>query len=192
MGSLAERSIELHLRDEVRFGVGALDELPGMTAAADQAGPGGSARAFIVTDEGVRRSGVVDRVRAVLEAAGVEVGLFAGVEPNPGTTSIELGSAALDGFGLGDTVVVPVGGGSAMDSAKVISLHAMNGGDILDLGYHRADLRPGRPLVAVPTTAGTGAETNSYGVVTDEVAGRKVVHRPPVRSSRRRPSSIRR
>src|SRR4029077_6045405 len=146
-----------------------LDQLPGMTAAADPAaGPGGPARAFIVTDDGVRRSGVVDRVRAVLEPAGFEVGLFDGVEPNPGTTSIERGSVALDGFGPRDTVVVPVGGGSAMDSAKVISLHATNGGDILGLGYHRADLRPGRPLVAVPTTAGTGAETNSYGVVTDE------------------------
>src|SRR4029077_2452980 len=65
MGSLAERSIELHLRDDVRFGVGALDQLPGMTAAADPAaGPGGPARAFIVTDDGVRRSGRLARVRA--------------------------------------------------------------------------------------------------------------------------------
>ncbi len=69
--------------------------------------------------------------------------------------------------------MVPVGGGSSMDAAKVISLHAANGGDVLALGYHRDDVAPGRPLVAVPTTAGTGAETNAYGVITDEAAGRK-------------------
>jgi alcohol dehydrogenase class IV len=68
---------------------------------------------------------------------------------------------------------VPVGGGSSMDSAKVIALHAANGGEVLALGYHRDDVAPGGPLIAVPTTAGTGAETNTYGVITDEAAGRK-------------------
>ena len=111
-------------------------------------------------------SGVIERVRGVLEAAGVEVGVYAEVEPNPGTSSVLRGSAALTAFGVGGAVVVPVGGGSSMDSAKVISLHAANGGDVLDLGYHRDDIVPGGPVIAVPTTAGTGAETNTYGVIT--------------------------
>jgi alcohol dehydrogenase len=133
----------------------------------------GRGRVFVVTDPGVVASGVIDRVRAVLATAGIPLATFAECELNPGTSSIERGSAALVAFGLPDTVVVPVGGGSSMDSAKAISLHAVNGGDVLGLGYHRADLAPGVPLVAVPTTAGTGAETNTFGVITDETVGRK-------------------
>lgn len=170
MPALAGRSFGLHLQGRMRFGIGAIEALPELILQADGSGTG---RAFIVTDPGVLASGVVDRVRGVLETAGIGVGLYAQVEPNPGTSSIERGSAALAAFGTPGTVIVPVGGGSSMDSAKVISLHAANGGDVLALGYHLDDLVPGGPLIAVPTTAGTGAETNSYGVVTDEVAGRK-------------------
>jgi len=164
---LADRSIELQLRGRVRFGAGAIEALPELVRELD----GG--RVFIVSDPGVLRSGIVARVREVLEAADQPVGVYAEVEANPGTTSILRGSEALVEFGTTGTVVVPVGGGSSMDSAKVISLHAANGGDVLALGYHRQDLAAGGPLVAVPTTAGTGAETNTYGVITDEAAGRK-------------------
>lgn len=167
MPTLADRTWEHQLRGRIRFGAGCMKTLPELVAAA------GGARAFIVTDPGVLASGVIDRVRSVLAAAGVEVGVWAEVEPNPGTTSILRGSAALSAFGISQTVIVPVGGGSSMDSAKVISLHAANGGPVLDLGYHRDDVAPGRPVIAVPTTAGTGAETNTYGVITDEAAGRK-------------------
>jgi alcohol dehydrogenase len=170
VSGLADRAWEHQLRGRIRFGVGAIQTLPELVATA---GVGGAARAFIVTDPGVLASGVIDRVRDVLTAAGVEVGIYAEVEPNPGTASIERGSAALTAFGAAGTVVVPVGGGSSMDSAKVISLHAANGGDVLALGYHRDDVTPGGPVIAVPTTAGTGAETNTYGVITDEIAGRK-------------------
>lgn len=170
MPALAGRAFELRLQGHMRFGIGAIETLPELVARADASG---ARRAFIVTDPGVLASGVVDRVRRVLDTAGIGVGLYAQVEPNPGVASIERGSAALAAFGTQGTVIVPVGGGSSMDSAKVISLHAVNGGDVLALGYHLDELVPGGPLVAVPTTAGTGAETNSYGVVTDEVAGRK-------------------
>ena len=170
MASLSERSLELHLQGHVRFGVGAIEALPELVA---RVGADVATQAFIVTDPGVLQSGVIDRVQGVLEVAGIRVGVYAEVEPNPGTSTVLRGSAALTAFGLAGTVVVPVGGGSSIDSAKVISLHAVNGGDVLALGYHREDLLPGRAIVAVPTTAGTGAETNTYGVITDEAAGRK-------------------
>ena len=164
---LSERSLDLQLRGRVRFGVGALATLPELVAAV------GASRAFVVTDPGVRRSGVIDEVVGVLEGAGVGTAVFDGVEPNPGTTTVARGSAVLADLGLDGTVVVPVGGGSSMDSAKVIALHAANGGEVLALGYHRDDIAPGPPVIAIPTTAGTGAETNTYGVITDETAGRK-------------------
>lgn len=170
MPSLANRSIELQLRDRVRFGIGAIESLPELVAAP---GSAEGRRAFIVTDQGVVASGVVELIRGLLEATGIAVGVWADVEPNPGTASILRGSAAFAAFGISGTVIVPVGGGSSIDSAKAISLHAVNGGDVLSLGYHQEALIPGGPIIAVPTTAGTGAECHTFGVITDEVAGRK-------------------
>ena len=167
MTRLADRSMEIVLRNRVLFGVGALERLPEAVAAA------GGARVFVVTDPGVRGSGVIDRVLAILAAADVEASVFAGVEPNPGASTVERGAEALRTFGLGGTVVVPVGGGSSMDTAKALDLRATNDQPVWDLEYDGPDLEPGRPVVAVPTTAGTGAETNSFAVITDEAAGRK-------------------
>jgi alcohol dehydrogenase len=126
-----------------------------------------------VTDPGVRASGVIDRVLAVLAEGGLEAAVFAEVEPNPGAATVERGAAALRVFGTERTAVVAVGGGSAMDTAKALSLRAMNDAPVWELGYDDPALTPGRPLIAVPTTAGTGAETNSFGVITNEAAGRK-------------------
>ncbi len=167
MTTLADRSLELDLHGRVRFGVDAVASLPDLVRDV------GAERAFVVTDPGVMGSGVVARVVGVLEDVGIGTALFDEVEANPGTTTVGRGSAALAAFGLDGTVVIPVGGGSSMDSAKVMALHAPNGGDVLALGYHRDDIAPGVPVIAIPTTAGTGAETNTYGVITDEAAGRK-------------------
>jgi len=164
---LADRQIEIVLRNRVHFGVGAIGRLPEVVAAV------GGTRVFVVTDPGVHGSGVIDRVVGVLAAAGLQVGVFAEVEPNPGGSTVERGAAALRAFGLEGTVVVPVGGGSSMDTAKALDLRATNDAPVWELGYDDPALTPGRPVVAVPTTAGTGAETNSYGVITDEAAGRK-------------------
>jgi len=164
---LAGRELDIVLRDRIRFGRGAVALLPGLVREA------GGRRAFIVTDAGVAASGVVEVVSRSLREGGIDVGVYDGVEPNPGASSIERGSAALAAFGTPGTIVIPVGGGSSMDSAKAISLHVMNEGAVLALGYHEPRVFSGLPLIAVPTTAGTGAETNTYGVITDEVAGRK-------------------
>jgi alcohol dehydrogenase len=116
---------------------------------------------------------VTATVAAVLGQAGVEHGLFGAVEPNPGTSVVARGGDALRAFGLAGTVVVPIGGGSSMDTAKALSLYAVNAVPAAELGYDNPALLAGLPLIAVPTTAGTGAETNSFGVITDEAAGRK-------------------
>jgi alcohol dehydrogenase len=169
MTALSDRTLDLLVRDRVRFGCGAIADLPSLVR--EVGGP--RARAFIVTDPGVVASGVTATVAAILAGAGVESRLFGAVEPNPGTTVVERGGAELRAFGTDDTVVVPVGGGSSMDTAKALSLFAVNARPAAGLGYDDASLVPGRPVVAVPTTAGTGAETNSFGVITDEAAGRK-------------------
>ena len=150
----------------MRFGVGSIASL-GATVREH------GSRAFVVTDAGVRAAGVLDTVAGVLADDGIPTGVFAEVEPNPGGSVVERGAAALREFGLDGTVVVAVGGGSAMDTAKALSLRATNDAPVWDLGYDDPALTPGRPIVAVVTTAGTGAETNSFGVITDEAAGRK-------------------
>jgi alcohol dehydrogenase len=165
---LADRQIEIVLRNRVYFGVGAIARLPELVAAT------GGTRVFLVTDPGVRGSGVVDRVLAVLAGAGLETIVFDEVEPNPAASTVERGAAALLRFGLEDTVVVPVGGGSSMDTAKALDLRAANDPlTVWELDYDGPSLTSGRPVIAVPTTAGTGAETNSFGVITDEAAARK-------------------
>ncbi len=167
MATLADRRFEMTLRNRVLFGVGSIEALPEVVAWV------GGSRVFVVTDPGVQRSGVIDTVMGVLQAAGVDAGVFAEVEPNPGTTTVTRGAMALRDFGLDGTIVVPVGGGSAMDTAKAMSLLAANPMPVWDLEYDGPGLAPGQPLVAVPTTAGTGSEAHSFGVITDEAAGRK-------------------
>jgi alcohol dehydrogenase len=168
MGTLADRRFEMTLRNRVLFGVGEIERLPEVVASLD------GTRVFLVTDPGVRGSGVIDHVLEILARDGVPTAVFGDVEPNPGAATVEAGADALRSFGLDGTVVVPVGGGSAMDTAKALDLRAANDVETTwALPYDGADLAPGRPVVAVPTTAGTGSETNSYGVITDETAGRK-------------------
>jgi len=165
----ANRRIDIGVRDRARFAAGVIAELPSIV------GELGARSVFVVTDPGVVGSGVAGRVVDLLRAADLLVELFDGVEPNPETAAIEVGTEALRRFSAdgASTVVIGLGGGSAMDSAKVIALHAPNQRAVMSLGYHDETVLPGVPVVAVPTTAGTGAETNTYGVITDESVGRK-------------------
>lgn len=115
---LTDRTIDLLLHDRVRFGAGTIADLPGLIR--ELGGP--AARAFIVSDPGVVASGVTATVAGILATAGVANGLFGAVEPNPGTTVVKRAGAALRASGTDGAIVVPVGGGSSMDTAKAREL----------------------------------------------------------------------
>ena len=142
----------------VVFGAGALDETGAHVAAL------GVRRAAVVTDAGIVRTGLAGRVAASLRAAGVEAILFDQVHVEPTDASMREAvawarDALPDGF-------VAVGGGSAIDTAKAMNLLSTNDGDLEDylnrpIGRGMAPTRPLKPLVALPTTAGTGAEATA-------------------------------
>jgi alcohol dehydrogenase len=151
----------------VLFGVGEIGRLPEVVAAA------GGSRVFVVTDPGVRRAGIVDPVLDALGTAGLPTAIFDEIEPNPAAATVERGAASLSDFGLAGAVVVAIGGGSAMDAAKAIDLRAANDRPVWELEYDGPSLTPGVPIVAVPTTAGTGSEAHSFAVITRQEIGRK-------------------
>ena len=161
---LAELRIEMTLRNRVLFGVGEIRRLPEVVAAA------GGERVFVVTDPGVVAAGLADRA---LASSDLPATVFSDVEPNPSGATIEKGAAALRTYGLSGTVIVGLGGGSAMDAAKAIALCAANDRPVWELEYDGADLAPGIPIIAVPTTAGTGSEAHPFSVITHEEIGRK-------------------
>ena len=147
------------------FGSGTIDELPAVVKAL------GAKRVFLVTDGGLVASGLIGRVTDRLHEAGLQVETYAELRPNPATEDIAAGGRALRKFD--DALVVGLGGGTSLDGAKGISLAATNDVAIAELDYRNETLNPGLPLVAIPTTAGTGSETNSFGVIEDHGAHRK-------------------
>jgi alcohol dehydrogenase len=161
---LADRQIEITLRNRVLFGAGAVGRLPELVAAA------GGSRAFVVTDPGVLAAGIGDRAIA---SDALPATVYSDVEPNPSGATIESGAKALRAYGLDGTVIVAIGGGSAMDAAKAIDLCAANDRPVWELEYDGPSLTPGRPIVAIPTTAGTGSEAHPFAVITHEEIGRK-------------------
>jgi alcohol dehydrogenase class IV len=151
------------------FGTGTIGALPGLVR-----GTGGQAVA-LVTDAALAGTPIVAAATDVLAAAGLDAAVFTGVHPDPTTEDIAAGAAVVAVLASGGTAVtvVAVGGGSVIDAAKGIALAAVNPERGRALDYRGTFAHTALPLVAVPTTAGTGAETNAFGVVTDVQAGRK-------------------
>ena len=162
---LGSQQLQIGSAGRTIFGAGSLAQLAGGVR-----GLGGS-RVFVVTDGGLVASGLAGRVAGMLGGDGLEVGLFSELRPNPTGDDVLAGGAALRRFG--EAVVVGLGGGTALDGAKAISLAAVNDVPASGLDYRAEGLRRGHPVVAVPTTAGTGSETNGFGVFEDHEARRK-------------------
>jgi alcohol dehydrogenase class IV len=150
----------------IAYGPGSVERLPELVGAT------GRSRAFVVTDPGLRAAGVLDRVLRVLDTASVEYGVYGDVAPNPSTANVDAGAASIRAFG--PAAVVALGGGSSLDAAKGISLLAGNPGARAADADTLWEAEDGLPIIAVPTTSGTGAETNGFGVIEDTVTRRKV------------------
>jgi alcohol dehydrogenase class IV len=129
-------------------------------------------RALIVTGgNSSKKSGLLDRVRERLEAAGICSVTFDKVTQNPLTTTAQLGAAIARENDC--KCVIGLGGGSIMDCAKAIAFLAVNDGDINDYIYNRIAGEDALPIIAVPTTCGTGSEGNGFAVLTNPENGDK-------------------
>ncbi|MBD8878172.1 iron-containing alcohol dehydrogenase [Roseibium polysiphoniae] len=160
----------------VRFGVGRIKELADAVKAAGMSNP------LLVTDPGLAGLPMVADVIADLKSAGLKAAVFSEVKPNPIDKNIEAGVAAYKAGGHDG--VIAFGGGSGLDAGKLIAF--MSGQsrpiwDFEDIGdwWTRADENGIAPIVAVPTTAGTGSEVGRAGVVTNsETHTKKVIFHP--------------
>ncbi|MGE0756895.1 MAG: iron-containing alcohol dehydrogenase [Pirellulaceae bacterium] len=126
----------------------------------------GARRALVVTDPGVIAAGHAERGIKALERAGIVTYIFDDVHENPTTHDVGLGVKLATRHD--PEILIGLGGGSSMDCAKGINFLYTNGGEVQDYwGYGKA-LRAMLPMIAIPTTSGTGSEAQSYALISDE------------------------
>ncbi|MGM0782538.1 MAG: iron-containing alcohol dehydrogenase [Pseudomonadota bacterium] len=162
----------------IRFGAGRIAELPEACAQA------GISKPLLVTDRGLAELPITAQTLNILEAAGLGRALFSNVDPNPNETNL---AAGVEAFKTGDhDGVIAFGGGSGLDLGKMVAF--MSGQtrpvwDFEDIGdwWTRADADGIAPIVAVPTTAGTGSEVGRASVITNSQSHeKKIIFHPKV------------
>lgn len=151
----------------LRIGAAASRQLPDVLATL------GVSRPFIVTDRFLTDAGLLAPLIDNLAAAGITARVFSETVPDPTLASIEAGLDALKG---GDhDCVIGFGGGSPLDSAKAIAMLAVHGGSMADYKVPHVQDAPGLPVIAIPTTAGTGSEATRVCVITDAETDEKML-----------------
>jgi len=148
-------------------GGGALAELPGMLRRL------GLSRPLVVTDPYIASCGILDRVTELLGDAEVPWSVFADTIADPTTTVVEAGTRRLADGGFDS--LVAIGGGSSIDTAKAMSVLVANGGQMPDYKVPAEIPQAGPPIIAIPTTAGTGSEVTRFTVITDSETDEKML-----------------
>lgn len=155
----------LRLPDDVRFGFGVGDGIPDAVAALGH-------RVFIVADPFLATTPTFGATVAALAARGLDVQVHTDVPPELPVEVVEASGEVARAFG--PDVIVGYGGGSALDAAKLVALLVSHGGRLADYYGENAVPGPVVPLVAVPTTAGTGSEVTPVAVISDPTRDLKV------------------
>ncbi|MFE2449040.1 iron-containing alcohol dehydrogenase, partial [Streptomyces sp. NPDC059426] len=133
----------------------------------------GVSRPLLVTDAFLVGTGAAERLTATLRKAGLHPRLFSGTVPDPTTDSLASGLEALHDHQA--DAVIGFGGGSPMDTAKALALLGLQGGHMRDYKAPRMNLGPALPVIAVPTTAGSGSEATQITVITDSATDEKML-----------------
>lgn len=150
----------------IEFGVGSLKKLPEILKENN------SEHVYLVSDHGLESIGVVKKVQDIVEAGGLTCTTFLDVVPNPTVDVVNASTKMYKESGA--TSIIALGGGSSMDVAKATGVLATYGGEIND--YEGLYKVPGPivPMIAIPTTAGTGSEVTASAVITDEAKNFKM------------------
>jgi alcohol dehydrogenase len=144
---------------EIQFGNGVARTL------GEQVAQRGAKAPFVVTDPGIREAGILEPLLETIIQRGVSPHVFDKISPNPRDHECVAGAESAREFGA--DLIVAIGGGSPMDAAKAIAGLLPNGGAVQDWLPPRTFERPPVPVIAVPTTAGTGSEVTRSAVITD-------------------------
>ncbi|ONI39257.1 alcohol dehydrogenase [Candidatus Epulonipiscium fishelsonii] len=144
----------------VEFGVGSLNKLKTILEENN------SKNVFLISDRGLEKIGVVKKVLDILDNAGVSVSSYLDVVPNPTVNNVNDCTKLYKDSGA--NIIIALGGGSPIDIAKAVGVISTYGGQITD--YEGAHIVPGpiTPIIAIPTTAGTGSEVTASAVINDE------------------------
>ena len=133
----------------------------------------GIKKPLIITDDMMVKLGYVDNIQGILKEAQISADVFSDTVPEPTEMSISAGVSqvkAKDYDGL-----IALGGGSPIDSAKAISILGRFGGDMRDYKFPRQVDETGLPIIAIPTTAGTGSEVTRFTIITDDLNNEKLL-----------------
>src|SRR5882672_6117367 len=172
----ALRSFDSQPRTRLVYGLNTVDRLGELALEI------GAKRVLLVTDPGIVAAGHAERVRRRLEAAGLAVVVFDKARQNPTTKCVDDCLAVAQPFGI-DTII-GLGGGSSMDTAKGCNFLLTNGGRMQDYWGVGKATRPMLPLIAIPTTTGTGSECQSFALIADERTHQKMACGDPKAAAR--------
>ena len=164
--SLLPVGLNYHQRTRFICGPGSVNRIAELSAEL------GACRVLLVTDPGVEEAGHPAEVQELLLSAGLELTLFDNVIENP--TSREVGRCVEVAKSARVELIIGLGGGSALDTAKGCNFVLTNGGHIRDYWGHDKASKPMLPMIAIPTTAGTGSESQSYALISDEDTHQKM------------------
>jgi alcohol dehydrogenase len=151
----------------IRIGAGAVQKIGEVVTRL------GLSRPLVVTDSFLVNSGAAEQMLKDLQVAGVRPRLFADTVPDPTTDSLQAGLIAIDEHDADS--VIGFGGGSPMDTAKALGLLGKQGGAMRDYKAPRDNTGPALPVIAVPTTAGSGSEATQFTVISDSVSDEKML-----------------